>query len=207
MKGRLTATWVLAAVTAVAFILILLSGQAEQAYLQLGFIPLRLHLAAPGAWLPVWLTPLTATLVHGGFLHLAMNLLLLVWCGREVERVLGPAAVVFLYLIGAYFAAAGQYVLDPASALPMVGASGAISALVGAFALSFSRPKPLVRNFRLNRALNTLWILVAWVVLQWMTGLLMGMSGVGVATGAHVGGFIAGVLLQKPLLLWRYRKA
>jgi len=207
MRQRLTATWALAAITAFAFLIILLSGKAGEAFLQLGFIPLRLHLEAPGAWLPVWLTPLTATLVHGGFLHLAMNLLLLVWCGKEVERVLGPVPVVVLYVIGAYFAAAGQYVLDPMSEIPMVGASGAISALVGAFALSFSRPKPLVRNFRLNRALNTLWILAAWVVLQWMTGLLMGMSGIAVATGAHVGGFIAGVLLQKPLLLWRYRGA
>ena len=207
MQRRLTATNVLAAVTAAAFLVILLSGAGEAASLQLGFIPLRVTTDVPGAWLPVWLTPLSATLVHGGWLHLAMNLLLLVWCGREVERVLGPWPVVLLYVVGAYFAAAGQYLLDPIANYPMVGASGAISALVGAFALSFSRPKPLVRNFRLNRALNTLWILVAWVVLQWMTGLLMGMSGIAVATGAHVGGFVAGVILQKPLLLWRYRKA
>jgi membrane associated rhomboid family serine protease len=207
VQRGLTATWVLAAVTALAFVVIGLSGRAQEAYLQLGFIPLRLHIDAPGAWIPVWLTPLTATLVHGGWLHLAMNMLLLVWCGREVERVLGPVSVVIFYVVGAYFAAAGQYLPDPTSQIPMVGASGAISALVGAFALSFSRPKPLVRNFRINRALNTLWILLAWIVLQWMTGLLMGMSGVAVATGAHVGGFVAGVLLQKPLLLWRYRRA
>jgi membrane associated rhomboid family serine protease len=136
-----------------------------------------------------------------------MNLLLLVWCGREVERVLGPGPVILLYLAGAYLAAAGQYVLDPMSQVPMVGASGAISALVGAFALSFSQPRPIVRNFRLNRAINILWILVAWVILQWMTAYLMGIQGVIVATGAHVGGFLAGVVLQKPLLLWRYRKA
>lgn len=207
MKQRLTATWALAAATIAAFLIILMTGREGEAFLQLGFIPLRLHLDVPGAWVPVWLTPLSATLVHSGFLHLAMNMLLLVWCGREVERVLGPASVILLYLAGAYFAAAGQYVMDPIASFPMVGASGAISALVGAFALSFSRPKPLVRNFRLNRMLNTLWILAAWVVLQWMTGMLMGMSGIAVATGAHVGGFIAGVLLQKPLLLWRYRKA
>ena len=136
-----------------------------------------------------------------------MNLLLLVWCGREVERILGPAPVVVLYVVGAYAAAAGQYLLNPLAEYPMVGASGAISALVGAFALSFSRPRPIVRSFRLNRALNTLWILAAWVVLQWMTAYLLGMQGVMVATGAHVGGFIAGVILQKPLLMWRYRRA
>jgi membrane associated rhomboid family serine protease len=207
VKQRLTATNVLAAITAAAFLIILLSGAGATASLQLGFIPLRVGIDVPGAWLPVWVTPLTATLVHAGWLHLVMNLILLVWCGKEVERILGPAGVVVLYLVGAFAAAAGQYALEPAAAYPMVGASGAISALVGAFALSFSRPKQIVRNFRLNRAINTIWILVAWIILQWMTAYLMGMQGVALATGAHVGGFIAGVILQKPLLIWRYRKA
>ena len=207
MRQGLTATVALAAVTAAAFLITSLSGGAETASLQLGFIPLRLGMEVTDAWLPTWLTPLSATLVHAGWLHLIMNLILLVWCGREVERVLGPAPLVLLYVAGAYLAAAGQYVLDPMANYPMVGASGAISALVGAFALSFSKPRPIVRNFRLNRALNILWILVAWVILQWMTAYLMGMQGVMVAAGAHVGGFIAGVILQKPLLLWRYRKA
>ena len=207
MRLRPTATLVLAAVTVAAFVIIALGGLSDAAALGLGFIPARLIAEAPWPALPVWLTPLSATLVHAGVLHLMMNLLLLVWCGREVERILGPAPVVVLYVFGAYAAAAGQYLLDPLAEYPMVGASGAISALVGAFAVSFSRPRPIVRSFRLNRALNTLWILVAWVVLQWMTAYLLGMQGVMVATGAHVGGFIAGVILQKPLLMWRYRRA
>jgi membrane associated rhomboid family serine protease len=204
---RPTATLALTAVTAAAFFIITLGGWTEQASLGLGFMPARLSLDVPWPALPVWLTPLSATLVHGGFFHLALNLLLLVWCGREVERVLGPGPLLLLYVAGAYAAAAGQYVLEPMAQVPMVGASGAISALIGAFALSFSRPKPLVRSFRLNRMLNTLWILAAWIILQWMTAYLMGMQGVLVATGAHVGGFLAGILLQKPLLLWRYRQA
>jgi membrane associated rhomboid family serine protease len=207
VKLRPTATLVLTAVTAAAYFIIALSGWAQEASYGLGFIPARLSMEAPWPALPVWLTPLSATLVHGFFLHLAMNLLLLAWCGREVERVLGPGPVLVLYVAGAYAAAAGQYALDPMSQVPMVGASGAISALIGAFALSFSKPKSIVRSFRLNRALNTVWILAAWIVLQWMTAYLMGMQGVMVATGAHVGGFLAGILLQKPLLLWRYRRA
>jgi membrane associated rhomboid family serine protease len=207
VRLRPTGTLVLAAVTVAAFVIIALGGLSDAAALGLGFIPARLIAEAPWPALPVWLTPLSATLVHAGVLHLMMNLLLLVWCGREVERILGPAPVVVLYVVGAYAAAAGQYLLDPLAEYPMVGASGAISALVGAFAVSFSRPRPIVRSFRLNRALNTLWILVAWVVLQWMTAYLLGMQGVMVATGAHVGGFIAGVILQKPLLMWRYRRA
>ena len=207
MTPRPTATLALTAVTAAAYFIITLAGWSDEAALGLGFMPARLSLEAPWPALPVWLTPLSATLVHGGFFHLALNLLLLLWCGREVERILGPGPLLLLYVAGAYAAAAGQYVLEPMSQVPMVGASGAISALIGAFALSFSKPRPLVRSFRLNRMLNTLWILAAWIVLQWMSAYLMGMQGVLVATGAHVGGFLAGILLQKPLLLWRYRQA
>ena len=164
MKLRPTATLALAAVAAVAFLIIALGGWSGQASASMGFIPLRFYVDVPWSALPVWLTPLSATLVHGGFLHLAMNLLVLAWCGREVEKVLGAGPLLVLYVAGAYAAAAGQYALDPISAYPMVGASGAISAVIGAFALSFSRPKLLVRNFRLNRALNTLWIMFAWVM-------------------------------------------
>lgn len=207
MRLSLTATLVLAAIIVAAFLIVTLTGTQQAAALGLGFIPMRLLVEVSWPALPVWLTPLSATLVHGGFFHLAMNLLLLVWCGKEVERILGSGPVVLLFIVGAYAAAAGHYALDPASVLPMIGASGAISALIGAFALSFSQPRLLVSNFRLNRALNTLWILVAWVILQWMAAYLMGMQGIALATGAHVGGFIAGVVLQKPLLLWRYRRA
>ena len=89
----------------------------------------------------------------------------------------------------------------------MVGASGAISALFGLYALFFGRPKQLTANVRLNRYINILWLLAAWVALQWMAGMLAGGEGVMLATPAHIGGFIAGLLLQKPLLLWRYRRA
>jgi membrane associated rhomboid family serine protease len=204
---RPTVTLGLAAVTAAAWVVASLGGLAQEAAFGLGFIPARLFAAAPWPALPVWLTPLSATLVHADLFHLVANLLLLVWCGRALERILGAGPVLILYVAGAYAAAAAQVLAEPGSAIPGIGASGAVSALVGAFALSFGKPKPLVRSAALNRALNTLWILVAWVVLQWLLAVLMGLQGVLVSAAAHIGGFIAGVILQKPLLLWRYRKA
>ena len=75
------------------------------------------------------------------------------------------------------------------------------------YALMFGRPRQITANQRANRATHVLWLLVTWVVLQWMAGLLAGGQGVMLATPAHIGGFIAGLLLQRPLLLWRYRKA
>ena len=203
-----SATNVIAVVTALAWVIAVAIGQSDQAALALGFIPARLSgTAVPWAAVPAFLTPLTATLVHAGLIHLGFNLLMLVWCGTAVERVLGGTGVVVLYLVGAYAAAAAQWAVDPTGSTPMVGASGAISAVMGAFALSFGRAKAFTSNLRVNRWINVVWLLVAWIVLQMMMGWLAGGQGYLLATPAHVGGFAAGLLLQRPLLLWRYRSA
>jgi membrane associated rhomboid family serine protease len=203
-----TATNVIAAITGVAWILTALAGYADQAAYALGFIPLRVTMPVGGfAAVPAAVTPLTATLVHSGLVHLGFNLLMLVWCGAQVERVLGANGTVTLYIVGAYAAAAAQWALDPTGTTPMIGASGAISAVMGAFALSFGRAKAFTNNLRVNRWINVFWLLAAWVVLQVMMGWLAGGQGYLLATPAHVGGFAAGLLLQRPLLLWRYRNA
>ena len=203
-----TATVWIAIITALFWAGAALLGQSEAAAYALGFIPARLSGAVTAfPAVPAFLTPLSATLVHAGIVHIAFNLLMLVWCGNQVERVLGPKALVFLYVVSAYTAAMLQWAVMPHGDVPMIGASGAISGILGAFALSFGQQKQIVRSRSLNRALNAAWLLVAWVVLQLMTGMLGGFEGVVVATPAHVGGFISGLLLQRPLLMWRYRKA
>ena len=120
---------------------------------------------------------------------------------------LGPAGLAIIYLIGAYAAAAAQYALGPTAAIPMVGASGAISAVLGAYAMLFGRNKVRVANQKLALWLNALWLMTAWVVLQVIVGLTFAAEGLLLAVGAHIGGFLAGVLLATPLLLFRYRKA
>ena len=173
-----------------------------------GFIPARISgvVDLAGA-LPAWITPFSSALVHGGWLHLGVNMLMLVFAGSMVERVIGGSGLLFAYVVGALVAALSQFIVDPGSPIPMVGASGAISALFGLYALFFGAPKQVTRNQKLNRWLHVAWLLVAWVVLQWMAGYLAGGEGVMLATPAHIGGFIAGLLIQRPLLLWRYRKA
>lgn len=203
-----SATYLIAALTALAWVIANLAGYSQQAALAFGFIPARVSaLEVPWAAAPAFLTPLTATLVHSGLLHLAFNLLVFVWCGAAVERVIGNSGLVLLYVIGAYAAAIAQWATDPAGVVPMVGASGAISAVMGAYALSFGRAKRVTSSPRLNRWINALWLLAAWIVLQLMLSWLAGGQGYLLATPAHVGGFAAGLLLQRPLLLWRYRNA
>jgi membrane associated rhomboid family serine protease len=208
-------TLAIAAVTAAAWLIVAMLGRLEWAAVWAGFIPLRATLGVEGSVAPFWLTtPLTATLVHGGFIHLAFNLVMLIFCGRHVEWVLGRGGLAILYVVGAYAAAGAQYLADPMSAAPMIGASGAISAVLGAYAVLFGRNKVKVASPRLALALNALWLLVAWVALNLMVGIIVRggfIPGTGpamtIAVAAHIGGFIPGLLLAIPLLKFRYRKA
>jgi membrane associated rhomboid family serine protease len=203
-----TVTLAITALTALVWVATVLFWSTDQAALAIGFIPARASgLTVPWPAAPVFVTPLTATLVHSGLIHIAFNLLIFVWCGTATERVLGKSGLVVLYIVGAFAAAAGQWIADPGGTVPMVGASGAISAVIGAIAMSLGRPRRITSSQAANRWFNALWLLVAWVVIQAMMGWLAGGQGYLLATPAHIGGFIAGLLLQRPLLLWRYRSA
>lgn len=202
-----SATGVIALVT-VAVSAIAIFGGVDYWAVFAGFIPARISgvVELSGA-LPAWVTPFSSALLHGGWLHLGVNMLMLVFAGSMVERVIGGPGLLFAYVVGAVVAAFSQFIVDPGSPIPMVGASGAISALFGLYALFFGAPRQVTRNQKLNRWFHVAWLLVAWVVLQGMAGYLAGGGGVMLATPAHIGGFIAGLLMQRPLLLWRYRKA
>ncbi len=202
-----SATAIIALVTAAVSAIALFSG-LDYFVTAAGFIPARLSglLQLQGA-LPAWLTPWSSALIHGSWLHLGLNMLVLVFIGTQVERVIGASGVVLAYLIGAIAAAATQFAVDPSSGTPMVGASGAVSALFGLYALFFGRPKQVTANQKLNRWIHAAWLLATWIVLQWMSELLGGGQGIMLATPALIGGFIAGLLMHRTLLLWRYRKA
>ncbi len=203
-----TATNAIVALTVAAFVVLAVLGWEQWAALALGFIPARFSgLAIDWSAAPAFLTPLTATIVHSGLLHLGFNLLILWWCGSQVERVIGASGLILLYVAGAFAAAGSQWLVDPMEVMPMIGASGAVSAVIGAYSLSFGRARAVTRSPRINRLLNAMWLLAAWIVLQLMTGYLAGVQGTLLATPAHIGGFVAGLLLQRPLLMWRYRSA
>jgi membrane associated rhomboid family serine protease len=200
------ATGAVAIATVAVYLLVTLFGFAQMADVAGGFIPARLSgLLVQGA-LPVWITPLTATLLHGGIAHIGFNLLMLIFCGRMVEAVIGPIGFAILYVVGAYAAAAMQYFADPHDIAPMIGASGAISALFGAYALLYGRPRVFANHPRLGMAVNVLWLAAAWIGLQFLMGLAFAEMGTVIATAAHVGGFLAGLVLIRPLLLLRRGK-
>jgi membrane associated rhomboid family serine protease len=201
------ATLAIAAATLIAFVLVHGAGLEARAASWAGFMPYRFSFDgyAPGA--PLWLTPLTATLAHADLIHIGFNLLILLFCGRAVEGVLGPASLVVLYVVGAYAAAAGHYAMEPGSMVPMIGASGAGSAVLGAYAMLFGRNRVKVRNATLALWINALWLMAGWVALQLIVGYVTYRASISIAIGAHIGGFIAGLALARPLLLFRYRRA
>lgn len=199
-------TLVIAVLAAAAWLIAWLGGWQETAVAAGGFVPAEALGGGDGP-VPGPLTPLTATLVHSGFVHIAFNLLMLLFCGRSIEPVIGGRGVVLLYLVGAYAAAVAQYAIDPVETVPMVGASGAISALLGAYALLFGRNKVKVAHPALATLLNALWLGAAWVGLQILVGFTFETTGLRIAIAAHIGGFLAGLALARPLLMLKWRGA
>jgi membrane associated rhomboid family serine protease len=197
-------TLAIAGVTALAWLLGEAFGLAE-VMVRGGFIPARASVAiAESGLVPFFLTPLTATLIHASLVHLAFNLLMHTFCGRSVEPIIGGPGLLLLYLVGAYAAAAAQWAFSPMSVVPMVGASGAASALLGAYAMFFGRLRVKIANDSLAVLVNALWLAAAWIGLQLLIGLT---DRSGIAVAAHVGGFLAGLIIARPLLALRWRKA
>ena len=202
----------IAAISFAVFLILYLTGHIDNAAVLGGFIPARVgdaYLLAGLAAVPWWLTPLTCTLIHAGWLHVGFNMLMLVFCGRHVEHVLGKGPTLLLYGVGAYAACGAQWLIDPGSTGPMVGASGAISAVVATYALLYSQQQVRrIGPFSAN-IVRLAWLAGGWIALQLMIGFATagGMGDLGqIAVAAHIGGFLAGLALTRPLLRWRFRK-
>ncbi|MBC7986066.1 MAG: rhomboid family intramembrane serine protease [Sphingomonadaceae bacterium] len=191
-------------VTALAWALVAMLGAQDWAFRAGGFIPIRFdgEVSVPGALLPAIVTPLSATLLHADFMHLAFNMLMLAVCGIGVERAVGRGGALLLYIAGAFVAAAGHFLFNMGSPGPMIGASGAVSAMIGAYAMLYSKRREGHGGMR-----HVLQLAGAWIVIQLLIGLTTISSATDIAIAAHIAGFGAGLALARPLLLWRYRGA
>jgi membrane associated rhomboid family serine protease len=146
-------------------------------------------------------TIFTSMFLHGGWMHILGNMLYLWIFGRNVEDSVGHFKFILFYLLCGVAAAAAQVAIAPDSTVPMIGASGAISGVLGAYLLLFPRARVLVlfpiwifwRVFYVPALL----LLVFWFGMQLLSGLAVLSADIngGVAFWAHVGGFIAGMLL------------
>ena len=160
-------------------------------------------------------TPLTSMFLHGGWLHLIGNMWFLWLFGNNVEDSMGHARYLFFYLISGLAAAASQTLVNPNSAVPMVGASGAISGVMGAYIVLYPRVRVhmlIFLGFFITRAVVPAYLMLGyWFLLQILGGLpsLGGEDTGGVAVWAHAGGFLAGAVLillfKDPGLVARHR--
>ena len=170
----------------------------------LGMIPARLTEAVtsgsldPAAYLPL----VTNLFLHGGWLHIIGNLWFLWLFGSSVEYCLGHANFLTFYFVCGIISNLAQVAFDPASTVPVIGASGAISGILGAYAVCFPHAKIktllfLVFIFTIVE-IPALAFLTIWFVYQLQSGTAaLSMGGSGIAWWAHVGGFVAGALLNR----------
>ena len=145
-----------------------------------------------------YVTLVTSMFLHGSILHLAGNMLYLWIFGDNVEDRMGPLRFILFYLICGIAAAAIQIAARPDSTAPLVGASGAIAGVLGAYALLFpgARVQTLVFLFIFVRMIElpALFVLGAWFLMQLLS--VPSSQGTGVAFFAHIGGFLAGMILM-----------
>ncbi|MGH9021464.1 MAG: rhomboid family intramembrane serine protease [Acidimicrobiales bacterium] len=147
--------------------------------------------------IPPYATLLTSMFLHGGWMHLIGNMLYLWVFGNNIEDVMGHAKYALFYLTCGVLAALSHAVTDPSSTVPMVGASGAISGVLGAYALLFPRARVLVLIPGLGITKVAAGVVLGmWFVMQLLSGgMSIGSKGGGVAFFAHIGGFLAGMTL------------
>jgi membrane associated rhomboid family serine protease len=195
---------------------------AQQAAHAFGLVPAVLtgrELLPPEvAFIPPYATILTSMFLHGGFWHLAGNMLYMWIFGNNIEDSMGHVRFFVFYVFCGTAAVVAQVLLDPASQIPMVGASGAISGVLGAYMLLFPRARVLLGLplgfliVQLGR-FPAIWVLASWFLLQLLLGSIAaaqapGDTQGGIAFGAHIGGFIAGLMLitffkRRSVPLWR----
>jgi membrane associated rhomboid family serine protease len=175
----------------------------QRAVYSLGVIPARLldgakldpDLVIVGPWTTVF----TSMFMHGGVMHLLGNMLYLWIFGDNVEDSMGHVRFIIFYLLCGAAAVFAQALPDPTSQVPMIGASGAISGVLGGYLLLFPHARVLVAiplGFVMHMTrLPAMWVLLLWFGLQLLSNMLQGEAGAGVAFRAHIGGFVAGMAL------------
>jgi membrane associated rhomboid family serine protease len=194
--------------------LLLSEGEASDATQALGLVPAVLtgrEMLPPGiAVIPAWATAFTYMFMHGGFWHLAGNMLFLWIFGNNIEEAMGHTRFFIFYVACGVVAVFSQVLPNPGSVIPIVGASGAISGVLGAYMLLFPRARVLLGlplgfvNVEFGR-FPAIWVLATWFGMQIVMGFA---SRGGIVFGTHIAGFIAGCALvtifkRRHVPLWR----
>lgn len=147
--------------------------------------------------LPVYFNFLSSMFMHGDIGHIFGNMLFLWIFGDNIENLLGHFRYIAFYIICGIAAAFGQIIMDTNSIIPMLGASGAISGILGGYLVLFPKRNVRALIFRMYTTVPAYVALGLWIGFQVVMGFLNSSAGGGVAYAAHIGGFVAGVVLIK----------
>jgi len=179
------------------------TAASRQAAAALGAIPAVLltdaRLPSDMQWIPRFASPITSMFLHGGWMHLLGNMLFLWIYGDNVEDAMGHARYLVFYLLCGIAAIFAQALSAPESPYPIIGASGAISGVLGAYLLLFPRAKVLtlvlLPFFFTTVELPARLLLLLWFAVQLISDFAAPDGGASVAFRAHIGGFLTGMLL------------
>ena len=175
----------------------------EQIFLSFGMIPAILfghsELSSSLKVVPAFISIITSMFLHGGWMHLIGNMTYLYIFGDNVEETLGKTKFIIFYLLTGGFAALSQSILDTDSTIPMIGASGAIAGVLGAYLVLFPKAKIKVffwfiiffKVFKIRAFI----VLGGWIFIQFLSFSGNDLNSGGVAYAAHIGGFISGIIL------------
>jgi membrane associated rhomboid family serine protease len=198
-------TVMLIIVNSIVFLFSTAGGQKELEHFlfQWGVVPSNLLRGYADVAQPMkWATPVTSLFLHGGWFHLIFNMLFLWLFGDNVEDRLGSARFIFFYFLCGFAADFAHIMLNPSSAIPAIGASGAIAGVMGAYMVLYptARVRTLIIFFPFIRVVTipAIVYLILWFGIQILSQVAtsaMDTGGAGVAFGAHIGGFILGMLL------------
>jgi membrane associated rhomboid family serine protease len=197
-------TYAILGICVLVFILQISSAsyQSGKLFYSYGLIPAVLtghkQLPVEVAMIAPELTLITSMFMHGGFMHLIGNMLYLWIFADNIEDELGPVKFICFYLLSGIAAALTQVFLNTESTIPMIGASGAIGGVLGAYIVNHPKAKVIVLIplgfFSQIVKIPALYVLGFWFILQFINSSLSSSEGGGVAYGAHIGGFIFGVV-------------
>lgn len=151
----------------------------------------------------VYITFLTSMFMHGGFSHILGNMMFLWVFGDNLENMLGHVRYLAFYLVCGIAAALSQVLMDTNSIIPMLGASGAISGVLGGYILLFPRRRVRALIFNFLTEVPAFVALGLWIAYQVIQGYFSSAETGGVAYAAHIGGFVAGVVLIKLFAIGR----
>lgn len=194
VRGRSIITWTLVSLNVIVYLWDRMWNPANPSivFADLGIEPDKILIEfSKGHYMPAILSLFTGMFIHANILHILGNMIYLVVFGKTVETILGSVRYVLLYLIGGFIASLVYIFIFPSSTIPMIGASGAISAVMGAYIVLNPKGRVIMiilPIFFLPLSVPAWFMLGLWFLMQ------VFMPIPGVATWAHVGGFFAGAL-------------